>query len=207
MKVKITGKTGKKYVRLTFLVNTTNGYQNNETRIVTATTRTIIRKNSNGAQLVTRHYFPGAFMCFTWFSRVVSCALHNDVSSAHNPTVEYILSSSTRVRGWNWSIRKWNSVANINCVTMKLKFKPGQPAQRTCFQLLWQTRCPCDAVGTTFCHMYLWHMTLNIRNPHLCVLHQLQATNMSFTTSSTGTEPYNNWSPEPGRTCPIHGTS
>lgn len=65
MKVKITGKTGKKYVRLTLLVNTANGYQNNKTRTVTAVKRTIIRKRGNGAELVTRHCFPGAFVCFT----------------------------------------------------------------------------------------------------------------------------------------------
>lgn len=64
MKVKITGKTGKKYVRLTLLVNTANGYQN-KTRTVTAVARTIIRKRGNGAELVTSHCFPGAFVCFT----------------------------------------------------------------------------------------------------------------------------------------------
>lgn len=62
MKVKITGK---KYVRLTLLVYTTNGYQNNMTRTVTAMIRTKIRKGGNSAELVNKHWFPGAFMCFT----------------------------------------------------------------------------------------------------------------------------------------------
>ena len=43
MKVKLTGKTGKKCVRFTLLVNTTNGYQKNKTRKVKAVTRTVIR--------------------------------------------------------------------------------------------------------------------------------------------------------------------